>query len=114
MNVLLDNVCYKSSFMLDGFIVLESISINTNTSTFVIGILSNDSLVHDVKWHARLRHIGQDRKKRLTKAGLLGSIEKIDLPICENCLAVKATRLSFSKAKLLFLYNLFILTYVAQ
>ena len=40
--------------MLDGFIVLDTISINTNTSTFVIGNFSNDSLVHDVKWHARL------------------------------------------------------------
>ena len=49
MNVLLDNVCYGSGFMLDGFIVLDSIPINTNASTFVIGSSSNDSLVHDVK-----------------------------------------------------------------
>ena len=39
--------------------------------------------MNDVKWHARLGHIGQDRLKRLAKAGLLGSIDKIDLPICE-------------------------------
>ena len=45
MNALLDNVCDESS----GFIVLDSIPINTNTSTFVIGSSSNDSLVHDVK-----------------------------------------------------------------
>ena len=49
VNVLLDNVCYGSGFMLDGFIVLDTISINTNTSTFVIGSSSNDSLVHNVK-----------------------------------------------------------------
>ena len=47
MNVLLDNVCYGYGFMLDGFIVLYFIPINTNTSTFVIGISSNDSLVHE-------------------------------------------------------------------
>ena len=35
--------------MLDGFIVLDTIPINTNTSTFVIGSSSNDSLVHDGK-----------------------------------------------------------------
>ena len=53
VNILLDKVCYMSSFMLDGFILLDFISINTNTSTFAIGSYSNDSLVHDVKWHAR-------------------------------------------------------------
>ena len=57
VNVLLGNVCYESSFMLDGFIVLDFIPINTNTSTFVTGSSSNDSLVHDVKWHARLGYI---------------------------------------------------------
>ena len=98
MNVLLDNVCYGSGFMLDGFIVLDSISININTSTFVIGSSSNDSLIHDVKWHARLGHIGKDRLKRSAKADLSRSIEKIDSPICEHSLAGKATRLPFSKA----------------
>ena len=48
MKVLLDNVYYESNFMLDEFIVLDIISININTSTFVIGNSSNDSLVHDV------------------------------------------------------------------
>ena len=49
VNVLLDNVCYESGFMLDGFIVLDYILVNTNTSTFVTGRSNNDSLVHDVK-----------------------------------------------------------------
>ena len=49
MNVLLDNVCYEFGFMQDGFIVLDFIPINTNTSTFVTSSCSNDSLVHDVK-----------------------------------------------------------------
>ena len=55
--------------------------------------------MNDVKWHARLGHIGQDRLKRLAKVGLLGSIDKIDLPVCEQCLAGTATRLPFGKAK---------------
>ena len=58
VNVLLNNICYESSFMLDGFIVLDTILVNINTSAFVIGNFSNDSLVHYVKWHARLGHIG--------------------------------------------------------
>ena len=49
VNVLLDNVCYRSSFMLDGFIVSDYIPINTNTFTFVTGSSSKDSLVYDVK-----------------------------------------------------------------
>ena len=55
--------------------------------------------MNDIKWHARLGHIGQDRLKRLAKAGLLGFIDKIDVPVCEQCLARKATRLPFGKAK---------------
>ena len=42
VNVLLDNVCYGFNFMLDEFIVLDSIPINKNTSTFVTGSFSND------------------------------------------------------------------------
>ena len=55
--------------------------------------------MNDVKWHARLGHIGQDRLKRLAKASLLGSIDKIDFSVCEQCLAGKVTRLPFGKAK---------------
>ena len=44
-------------------------------------------------------HIGQNRLKRLAKAGLLGSIDKIDLSVCEQCLVGKVTRLPFGKVK---------------
>ena len=70
VKVLLDKICYEFGFMLDGFIVLDTLSLNTNTSTFVNGSSNNDSLIHDVKWNARLGHIGQDRLKRLARAGL--------------------------------------------
>ena len=42
VSVFLGNVCYGSSFMLDGFIVLNYIPINTKTPTFVTSSSSND------------------------------------------------------------------------
>ena len=48
--------------------------------------------MNDIKWHARLGHIGHDRLKRLAKASLLGPIKKIYLPICEQCLAGKGKK----------------------
>ena len=86
--------------MSNWFIVLDTILINKTTFVFVTGNSSSSSFVNDVKWHARLGHIGQDRLKRLAKAGLLGSIDKIDLSVCEQCLAGKAMRLPFGKAKI--------------
>ena len=47
----------------------------------------------------RLGHIVQDWLKILTKTSLLGSIEKVDLPICEHCLTGKTSRFPFGKAK---------------
>ena len=85
--------------MSDEFILLDTIPINKTTFAFVIGNSSSSSSVNDVKWHARLGHIGQDCLKRLAKAGLLGSIDKIDLPVCEQCLLGKVTRSPFGKAK---------------
>ena len=55
--------------------------------------------MNDIKWHARLGHIGQDRLKRLAKAGLLGLTENKDLPVCEQCLTKKAKRFLFGKSK---------------
>ena len=49
-------------------------------------------------WHARLGHIGKDRMARLAREGLLGPIAKVNLPICEPCLAAKACRKPFDKA----------------
>ena len=34
---------------------------------------------------------------RLAKEGLLGSIEKVNLPICEHCLVEKITQKTFGK-----------------
>ena len=99
VEVLLDNIVYGYGFLSNGFIVLDTIPINKIIYVFVTENSSSSSSVNDVKWHARLGHIGQDRLKRLAKASLLGSIDKINLPVCEQCLVGKATRLSFCKAK---------------
>ena len=58
VKVLLDNIVYGYGFMSDGFIVLDIIPVNKTTSIFVIGNSSSSSSVNDVKWHARLGHIG--------------------------------------------------------
>ena len=42
--------------------------------------------------------IGKDRMVRLAGEGLLGSLAKVDQPICEPCLAGKACRKPFGKA----------------
>ena len=81
--VLLDNIVYGYGFLSDGFILLDIIPINKTTYIFVNGNSSSSSSMNDVKWHARLGHIRQDRLKRLAKADLLGSIYKIDLSVCE-------------------------------
>ena len=83
VKVLLDNISYEYGFLSDGFIVLDTILINKTTSVFVTGNSSSSSFMNDVKWHARLGHIGQDRLKRLAKVDLLGYIDKIDFPVCE-------------------------------
>ena len=101
VKILLDNVYYGSGYLLSGFMVLDIVNvfINDDTSIYVVGnsSVSNDN--DSVIWHVRLRHIGQDRLKRLAQAGLLGSLAKVKLPICEHCFARKATRLPFGKAK---------------
>ena len=49
-------------------------------------------------WHAQLGHIGKDRMARLVRECLLGPLTKVDLPICEPCLAGKACKKPFGKA----------------
>ncbi|KAL0282691.1 UNVERIFIED_CONTAM: hypothetical protein Sradi_7254400 [Sesamum radiatum] len=63
--------------------------------------VSSSINVHDISalWHARLGHIGQERITRLAREGLLGSLAKVNLPTCEPCMAGKACRKPFGKAK---------------
>ncbi|KAL0329259.1 UNVERIFIED_CONTAM: hypothetical protein Sradi_4912600 [Sesamum radiatum] len=49
--------------------------------------------------HWVLGHIGQERMTRLAREGLLGSLAKVNLPVCEPCMAGKVCRKPFGKAK---------------
>ena len=76
-----------------------NIVLNDSSSIYVVGNSSSDSNIESILWHARLGHIGQDRLNRLARASLLESLARVELPTCEHCLAGKATRLPFGKAK---------------
>ena len=81
--------------------VLDTVNVSINYDASIY-IVQNSSTINDsniITWHARLGHIGQDRLHRLARAALLGSLTKEKLPVCEHCLAGKATRLPFGKAK---------------
>ena len=101
VKIFLDNIYYGSGYLSNDFIVLDTVNIliNDNTSIYVVGNFSTSNDNDSVIWHARLGHIGQDCLKRLAKVGLLGSLAKVKLPICEHCLVEKAIRLPFDKAK---------------
>ena len=58
VKVLLENIVYGYEFMSNGFIVLVTIPNNKTTSVFLTGNSSSSSFVNDVKWHAKLGHIG--------------------------------------------------------
>jgi len=45
-----------------------------------------------MKWHAKLGHIGEDRRTTLVEEGLLDQLNKVKLPKCKPCLARKATK----------------------
>ena len=62
--------------------------------SIIIVFLNAFSNVDVNTWHAILGHVGQERMDRLVRESLL----YIVLPICESCLAGKATRKPFGKA----------------
>ena len=102
VSITLDNIFfYGFGLRYDRFIVLDC-----NPSTYdyyvdrcVMACYSSNNDVDVITWHARLGHIGQDRMNRLAKEGHLGSLSKIEMSTCENCLARKITRKPFGKAK---------------
>ena len=84
---------------MDGFIKLDlnvsSHSSVNSASSYVIGTNNIDSET----WHARLGHIGRDMMTQLAREGLLGSLTKVDLQLCEPCLVGKACRKPFRTTK---------------
>lgn len=85
---------YGLGVLNNGFFMLEL------SSECVSYVSSTSDVISDsVKWHARLGHIGQERMARLAREGFLGQLAKVNLPICEPCLAGKACRKPFGKAQ---------------
>ena len=98
--VIFENVIlYGHGSFMDGFIKLDlnvsSHSSINSASSYVIGSNNIDSAI----WHARLGHIGKDRMTWLAREGLLGSLTKVDLQLCEPCLPGKACRKPFGTIK---------------
>ena len=94
-----DGILYEHGSFMDGFIKLDlnvsSHSSVNSASSYVIGSNNIDSAT----WHARLGHIRRDMMTRLAREGLLGSLTKVDLQLCEPCLVGKACRKPFGTKK---------------
>ena len=96
---------------MDGFIFLDvdiSSMDDVLESTVSFNASVHASSIDSVRWHSRLGHIGQDRMPRLAREGLLDSLARVDLPICESCLQGRQPKNLLARLKgHLFHYNLF-------
>ena len=97
--IFVDGILYGHGSFMDGFIKLDlNVSSHSSVnyaSSYVIG--SNN--IDFATLHARLGHIGRDRMTWLAREGRLGSLTKVDLQLCEPCLAGKACRKPFGTTK---------------
>ena len=94
LNIISDNIIYGRGSLWNNLFKLDLFdSFSSPTLSYVANVN-----IDSVTWHARLGHIGKDRMARLAREGLLGPLAKVDLPICEPCLAGKACRKPFGKA----------------
>ena len=98
LNIYLDDTFFGSGFLVDGFFKLNLDHVCNNRSVALVS--STSSIINDDcdLWHKRLGHVGQERMARLAREGLLGSLSKVRLTVCEPCLAGKAKRKPFGKA----------------
>jgi hypothetical protein len=58
----LDNIFYGSGFVLNGFMVLDTVNVSINYDASIY-VVQNSSTINDsniITWHARLGHIRQD------------------------------------------------------
>jgi hypothetical protein len=94
LDILLDDVIFGHGLICESLFKIDLFESSTS-STFIIDC---NMTISSSTWHARLGHIGKDRMARLAREGLLGPLAKVDLPICEPCLAGKACRKPFGKA----------------
>ncbi|KAH9618858.1 hypothetical protein KSS87_009464, partial [Heliosperma pusillum] len=96
LDILYHDDVFGRGILNNGFFVLDLDDFYDNSSFALVSRFDVDS--ESVKWHARLGHIGQERMNRLAKDGLLDKLTRVKLPICEPCLAGKASKKPFSKA----------------
>ena len=75
--------------------MLDGSSYNDSCISYVRSSSNNE--IDVITWHARLGHTRQERMHRLAREGMLGPLTKVELPICENCLAGKTTKKPFAK-----------------
>jgi hypothetical protein len=94
LDILLDDVIFGHGSICESLFKIDLFESSTS-STFVIDC---NMIISSSTWHARLGHIGKDKMARLATEGLLGPLIKVNLPICEPCLAGKVCRKSFGKA----------------
>lgn len=85
-------------FPITFFILDVNDSIFQNNSDNSLIDYTNNVFINTSIWYARLGHIGQDQMMCLAREGLLELLPPIYLPICEHCLASKATRKPFGEA----------------
>jgi transposase InsO family protein len=94
LDILLDDVIFGHGSICESLFKIDLFE-SSISSTFIIDC---NMTINSSTWHARLGHIGKDRMARLAREGLLGPLAKVDLPICEPCLAGKACRKPFGMA----------------
>ena len=99
LEIFSNSVIIRIGHLINGFIVLDTIldGLSYDNSCFSYVTSSNNNEIDAITWHAKLGHIGQETMYRLARKGMLGPFTKIELPICEKCLAGKTTRKLFSK-----------------
>ena len=99
LTIYFDSEFYGSGYISSGFIILDiDYSQIQNNNNYSLIASSSNALIDATVWHSRLGHIGQDRMNHLAKEGLLEPLSHIDLPVCEQCLAEKATWKPFGEA----------------
>ena len=97
-SLFLNNVCYGSGHISDGFVVLDLDPNSLNKSSFsYIASSSSKNKETSKMCHTRLSHIGQEQLVQLAKAGLLGNLSNVELPTCKFCLKGKLVRKPFGK-----------------
>ena len=94
-----NGILYGHGSFMDGFIKLD---LNVSSHSYVnyaFSYVIGCNNIASATWHARLGQKGRDRMTRLAREGLLGSLTKVGLQLCEPCLADKACRKPFGTTK---------------